>query len=182
MRPIDRPPARGFTLIEMMFAVTVLAVLVSLAVPSLHRMQQRDRIATAANELVAHINLARLHAVTKREVTVVCPGSAPAGCRGDNRWDRGWIVFRDPDRDGAPNAHSDVLRVAARLERLHADSAGRTRIRYQPTGFAPGTNLTIKLCDPASDQARAVIVSNPGRPRVDSLPDHLACPASPGRR
>jgi Tfp pilus assembly protein FimT len=72
--------------------------------------------------------------------------------------------------------------VAARLERLYADSAGRTRIRYQPTGFAPGTNLTIKLCDPASDQARAVIVSNPGRPRVDSLPDHLACPASPGRR
>jgi type IV fimbrial biogenesis protein FimT len=172
----NRKPSPGFTMIEMMLALTVLAVLISLAVPSLHGALQRNRISAAANELVAHINLARLHAVTRREVTVVCPGSATTGCRGDNRWDRGWIVFRDPDRDGAPNARTDVLRVAGRIDRLHADSAGRTRIRYRPTGFAPGTNLTIKLCDPASRLSRAVIVSNPGRPRVDDLPGHLSCP------
>jgi type IV fimbrial biogenesis protein FimT len=162
-------------MIEMLLAMTVLAIVLSLALPSLRDLQQRNRIDAAANELVAHINLARLHAVTKQEITVVCPGSAAGGCRGDNRWDRGWVVFRDPDRDGRPNTGDHVLRVGARLDGLDADSGGRTRLRYLPTGFAPGTNQTIKLCDPASELARAVIVSNPGRPRVDSLPNHLRC-------
>lgn len=171
-----RAAARGFTLIELMLALTVAAVLVTLAVPAMRDFQHRQRIVSAANELVAHINLARLHAVNRQEITVVCPSLDGAGCSGGNRWDRGWIVFRDPDRDGAPNRDSDILRVAGRLDHLHADSGGRTRIRYFPSGMAYGTNQTIKLCDRESpSQSRAVIVSNPGRPRVDDLPDHLGC-------
>lgn len=174
--PTLRGPAPGFTLIEFMLALTVAAVLVTLALPAMRDFQQRQRIVSAANELVAHINLARLHAVNRREITVVCPAEDRAGCSGSNRWDRGWIVFRDPDRDGAPNRESDVLRVAGRLDHLHADSGGRTRIRYLPSGMAYGTNQTIKLCDRESpSQSRAVVVSNPGRPRVDDLPDHLDC-------
>lgn len=173
---MPRTPDRGFTLIEFMLALTVAAILVTLALPSMRDFQQRQRIVAAANDLVAHINLARLHAVNRREITVVCPSLDGSACSGGNRWDRGWIVFRDPDRDGVPNRESDVLRVAGRLDHLHADSGGRTRIRYLPSGMAYGTNQTIKLCDRESpSQSRAVIVSNPGRPRVDDLPDHLDC-------
>lgn len=176
----NRSRLHGFTLVEMMLAVAVLAILLGLAVPSLRDLQQRNRIAGAANELVAHINLARLHAVTRREITVMCPGTAASGCSGDNRWHRGWVVFRDPDRNGTPENERDVLRVGPRFDGLWADSAGRTRIRYQPSGASPGTNQTIKLCDPGSDRSRAVIISNPGRPRVAALPDHLACPETSG--
>ena len=169
----------GFTLIELMLALSVAAVLFSLALPSMHNLQQRQRIVSTANDLVAHINLARLHAVTRREIAVVCPSLDSATCTGANRWEDGWIVFRDPDRNGEPDQPGDVLRVGSGMENLLIDSAGRTRIRYQPSGTAGGTNLTIKLCDTTNpDQSRAVIVSNPGRPRVDDLPDHLSCPGA----
>ncbi len=169
----------GFTLIELMLAIAVAAVLFSLALPSMHNLQQRQRIVSTANDLVAHINLARLHAVTRREIAVVCPSLDGATCTGANRWEDGWIVFRDPDRNGEPDQPGDLLRVGSGMQNLLIDSAGRTRIRYQPSGTAGGTNLTIKLCDTSDpDLSRAVIVSNPGRPRVDDLPAHLTCPGA----
>lgn len=169
----------GFTIIELILALAVAAVLMSVALPSMRDLQQRQRIVSAANELVAHINLARQHAVLKREIAVMCPSFDGATCTGDNRWEHGWIVFRDPDRNRAPDRPGDVLRVASGMPALLIDSAGRTRIRYMPSGAASGTNLTIKLCDTSfPDQSRAVIVSNPGRPRVADLPNHLNCPQS----
>lgn len=172
-----RKAEAGITLIELMLALAVAAVLMSIALPSLRDLQQRQRIVSAANELVAHINLARQHAVLKREIAVMCPSLDAETCSGGNRWEHGWIVFRDPDRNGAPDVSADVLRVGSVVDDLLIDSAGRTRIRYMPSGAASGTNLTIKLCDPGfPDQSRAVVVSNPGRPRVGELPDHLSCP------
>ena len=168
----------GFTLIELILTLTVLAILISLAVPPLHDFQQRQRIVSVANELVAHINLARMNAVTRAEVTIVCPSSDGQRCSGGNRWEQGWIVFRDADRNGQVDHAAEILRVGAGMSGLIMDSAGRTRIRYQPEGTAGGSNLTIKLCDRnKADHARAVIVSNPGRPRVDDLPDRLRCPS-----
>ena len=169
--------SRAFTLIELMLAIAVLAILLSLAVPAMHDFQQRQKVISAANELVAHINFARTHAVTRQELTVVCPSMDGRSCSNENRWEYGWMIFRDPDRSGEPDHTDDILRIGAGMDGLQIDSAGRTRIRYQPEGSAGGSNLTIKLCDPGNpDHARAIIVSNPGRPRVDDLPRHLTCP------
>jgi len=176
----NRTENQGFTLIELMITLAVAAVVLTLAVPSLGDLQQRNRQAAAANELVAHLNVARLHAVTYREITIACPADSTLECGGHNRWHDGWIVFRDPDRDNRPNDAADLLRVGTGLEGLWSDSAGRTLVRYRPEGNAYGTNQTIKLCDPGGvTRPRAVIISNPGRPRVDDLPNHLSCPGSP---
>lgn len=169
----------GFTLIELMLALSVAAVLISVAAPSLHDMMQRHRITAAANQLVANLNLARQNAVYQREITLMCPSADGRRCSGSNRWDQGWIVFRDPDRNRVPDRPEDILRVNGRVEGLVMDSAGRTLVRYRPSGFATGTNLTIKLCDPSDpENSRAVVVSNPGRPRTGDLPGHLRCPAT----
>ncbi|MDX1626979.1 MAG: GspH/FimT family pseudopilin [Wenzhouxiangellaceae bacterium] len=172
-----RTAHRGLTLVEFTLVLAVAALLLGLAAPPFNAMVERQRTVAASNRIVAHLNRARLHAVHRREIAIVCPSDDGQRCSAGNRWDAGWIVFRDPDRDGQPGAPADVLQVAPPIVRLHADSAGRTRVRYRPDGTAGGTNLTIKLC-PAHPDAppRAVIVSNPGRPRVDDLPDHLACP------
>ena len=173
----NRKAQRGLTLIEFTLVLAVGALLLGLAAPPFNAMVERQRMVAASNRLVAHLNRARLHAVHRREIAIVCPSGDGRTCDAGNRWHTGWIVFRDPDRDGRPGGPDDVLQVAPPIERLNADSAGRTRVRYRPDGTAGGTNLTIKLC-PAHPDAppRAVIVSNPGRPRVDDLPGHLRCP------
>ena len=171
---------RGFTLIELLAALALFAILAGLALPALTEMLQRNRVTSAANTLVAHLNLARLHAVTRREITLTCPSRDRLTCSGDNRWENGWIVFRDPDRNRQIDAPEDLLRFGNPIAGLVVDSAGRDRVRYQPDGTAGGTNLTLKLCDPLDpDRGRAVIVSNPGRPRVGDLPAHLSCPNGP---
>ena len=171
--------AHAFTLIQLMLALAIAAVIGSLAAPAMSELVARQRIDAAAHELVAHINLARLQAVTHAERVILCPSTNGAECTGLNRWDVGWIVFRDRDGNHRPDKDADLLRVGTALKRLEVDSAGRILIRYQPDGTAGGSNLTIKLCDPERPEiARAVIVSNPGRPRVADLPGHLRCPAS----
>ncbi len=168
----------GFTLIELLLCLSVLAILLSLAAPSMQDFQQRQRIVSTANELVAHINITRMHAVSSHELTIMCPSSNGQTCSGGNRWELGWVIFRDPDRSGTPERAEDILRVGHGIKGLVIDSAGRTRLRYQPDGTAGGSNQTIKVCDRLNpDQSRAVIISNPGRPRVDELPDRLNCPA-----
>lgn len=169
----------AFTLIELIAAIALLAILTGLAVPAFTDLAQKQRLDATANELVAHLNLARLHAVTRREVTLMCPSSDGIGCNDRNRWENGWIVFRDPDRNRRIDAESDLLRVGNPMKGILIDSAGRFRVRYQPDGSAGGSNLTLKICDRVRpERARAVIVSNPGRPRVDDLPRHLRCPGT----
>lgn len=170
----------AFTLIELLAALALLAMVLGFAVPAMTKVLQSNRMVGAANTLVAHLNLGRLHAVTHREIVLVCPSADGLTCTGGNRWEDGWIVFRDPDRNRQIDAPSDLLRFGNPIRGLVIDSAGRTQVRFQPDGTAGGTNLTLKLCPPLDPTlGRAVIVSNPGRPRVDNLPDHLSCPAAP---
>jgi len=177
MQPL-RPNA-GMTLVELIISLTILAILAGMAAPSMQHFVQRQRISAASFELVAAINFARQHAVAKREYTVLCPSADGRACSGDNQWHRGWIVFRDRNRDRSVDAESEILRIGAPLHHIHADSAGRTHLRFMPSGFAYGTNLTIKLCDLSNpDNSRAITVSNSGRARTGELPGHLDCPGA----
>ncbi|GAB4170579.1 MAG: hypothetical protein Kow0020_04920 [Wenzhouxiangellaceae bacterium] len=168
---------RGYTLIELMLALAVASLVVVLALPAMGSFLARQRIDAAANELVAHLNVARLAAVSRAHRVVLCPSTDGAQCDQANRWERGWIVFHDPDGNLAPASDADLIRIHGPVDGMDLDSAGRRFVRYQPDGTAGGSNLTIKLCDRTDpERARAVIVSNTGRPRVADLPAHLQCP------
>ena len=158
----------GISFIEFMITLSIVAVLLSIAAPSMGSFVQENRITAISNSLVGHLQYARHEAVFRRSHVAVCPGDVEQGCTGHNRWDQGFIVFIDDNRSGQPERDEDILRVVAADERLLMHSAGRTRVRFQPHGGAFGTNLTIRVCDPSHRATpRAVIVSNPGRVRVE---------------
>lgn len=171
-----RRKVRGMTFIELMITLSVAAVLLSIAMPSLGSFIQENRITAMSNQLVAHLQYARHEAVFRRTDVAACPGDPDIGCAGHNRWDQGWIVFVDDNRSGQPEHGDDIIRVVARDERMLMHSAGRTRVRFQPHGGAYGTNLTIRVCDETRRATpRAVIVSNPGRVRVEREIDVEEC-------
>jgi len=161
--------SKGLTLIELMIALSVTAILVTIGLPAMAGLVAESRITAKSNLLMAHVQFARHSAITLRTQVVACPSHDQLRCSGDNRWDQGWIVFIDRNNNGEPEAADDVLRVIAPEPQLLMHSAGRTRVRFQPTGGAFGTNLTIRVCDPSGRaRPRAVIVSNPGRARVSN--------------
>jgi type IV fimbrial biogenesis protein FimT len=166
----------GFTVIEMMIALSVLAVILTLAVPAFGRFMEQQRLTARANELVAHLQFARGQAISRGTLVAACPSRDGRTCTGGNRWEHGWIVYLDPDKAGQPAEGEDVLRVVQAMPEHVIHSGGRHRVRFKGSGVAYGTNLTLRVCARGNPEAaRAVIVSNPGRVRATRDVDPAEC-------
>lgn len=171
-----RSGTSGFTVIEMMIAIALLAVILTTAVPALGRLFEQQRLTAAANHLVTHLQFARSEAIKRNDLVAACPSSDGGACTGGNRWEDGWIVYLDPDKTGQPANPAAVLRVVQGQPGLRMSSGGRYRVRFKGSGMAYGTNLTIRLCTAGNPHAaRAVIVSNPGRVRATREVDPAEC-------
>jgi type IV fimbrial biogenesis protein FimT len=170
---------RGFTLLESLITMAILAIVVAISIPSMAALVARHRTVSNVNQLITHMHLTRSTAITRRASAVLCPSLDGQRCQQGTDWSHGWIVFTDPDGDYQPGSSSDVLLSESRGDgsgiTVHS-SAGRTRLRYRPDGLASGTNLTLSLCRSGQLVAR-VVVNNTGRPRSEISQDALPCPA-----
>ncbi|WP_372015302.1 GspH/FimT family pseudopilin [Pseudoxanthomonas sp. 10H] len=175
----DAPgPETGFTLLELSLCLAVASVLAVLAVPELQRMTQRYRAGAAMHLLATDLALARNAAVSRGVPVTLCPSRGDGRCRDTPDWSAGWLVYRDPQRAAQPASAGDILQDVR--QPLHASvrvaaSAGRLRVRYQPQGFSPGSNLTLRVCAAMRLQGE-VVVNNAGRPRSRRVDGRVDCP------
>ncbi|WP_336984467.1 pilus assembly FimT family protein [Acinetobacter soli] len=63
---------KGFTLIELIITITVLAILATIAVPSFNSLLNRLKLNASARELMSKLVEARTQALTIRQTTGVC--------------------------------------------------------------------------------------------------------------
>lgn len=103
--------SNGLTLIELMVALAVAAILLVMAVPSFVTALHNGRIATAAEQLYVSLAQARGAAVKTGDAVRVCPSSDSATCRNDGDWSDGWLIFQDADADGAPDVGETIKAV-----------------------------------------------------------------------
>ena len=65
----------GFTLIELIVVIAILAIMASIGIPSYQRMILNNSVTSASNGLVGFLQMARSEAVTRKEdVTVTANG------------------------------------------------------------------------------------------------------------
>lgn len=130
------PSQQGFTLIELMVTVTVIAILAVVAIPNLRDVVLNNRIRAGANEFVASLQSARMEAVRLNARAVVCRSTDRATCANSNGDWTSWVVLSDVDHDGAVD---DLVRTStanpALLIRSSAAIANGA-ITFWPDGMA----------------------------------------------
>lgn len=108
--PSPRHRGAGFTAIELMVVVAIVAILAALAMPSFRDVVDRYRVRQATEDLSALLYQARAEAIKRGgRITVrkANSGDCSTGSAGD--WSCGWFVFVDADEDGVLDAGEEEL-------------------------------------------------------------------------
>jgi len=96
----------GFTLIELMITIVLVAILLGIGIPSFAEFIRNSRITSKANDLLTAMHLARTESIKRRAPVTVCgttnAQAATPACD-TNSFDE-WITFVDDD--GNPTAAS----------------------------------------------------------------------------
>ena len=186
---MHRPPRSGFTLVELVVALAVAAILLGTAAPSFVEVVRDARLRSAVEPIRFALMHARSEAVKGARLVTVCPRAEARQCGDD--WSAGTLAFvdsnapadealavRDPDdpvvRD-APAGDADVVVSATgSATRRPGDAGPRAWIRFDGTGRASWGAGTIVACDErGAAHARALVVAPTGDVRG-------ATPASSG--
>lgn len=159
---------RGFTLLELMIVVTLLAVSLSLVAPSMSFLIQDNRQVSAVYALRATLNLARSEALAQRHFVEVCGSDAAGtGCSGDSDWSRGYLAFVDLDGDASLDA-GELLHHEPLESTTVSIAFDRPRVRFDASGTslaADGTLAagTFVFCDQrGTASARALLIHPSG--------------------
>lgn len=167
------PHSFGFTLVELIVAIAVAAILLATAVPSFQDTIKNNRMAANVNEFVGALNLARSEAIKRGVPVTVCKdGGGGSACTPAAEWQQGWILFSDRNGDGDVDAidNDTVLRIYPALGASYtfrSDDALVNRVTYNTKGFAPNGGLV--MCDDRGygANARAIVLARTGRARTD---------------
>lgn len=171
---------RGFTLLELIISLAVLAILLGVAAPSLGDFLRDQRMTTEVNGLVLALNLTRSTAIKSGIRTVICKSADGDHCTNDGTWSQGWIVFEDRDANhDRDSTEAVVWRGNPESCELNYRGFGSSNyIVYYPIGDVR-VNGTFTFCDERGDDAaKAVIIAKPGRIRVSETSasgDPLTC-------
>lgn len=174
---MEAHPQKGFTLMELIAALTVAAVLLLLAIPSLSTLIMNKRITTQTNDFIAVLALARSEALKRVARVTVCKSANGTACAGSGGWEQGWIVFADTDNDATVDNGEAILQVHSALEggsTLRGNTNVASYISFVASGTARLTSGAFQsgalvLCDErgAGEHARGIGISVTGRSRVE---------------
>lgn len=149
-----RVPCRqhGFSLLELMITITVVAILLAIAVPSFRDVIRRNQVSSASNELLAGLAYARTEAIDRGQLVSICPSSNGTSCTaGGQAYEPGWLVYTYPAGAASANkaydATSTLLRVTGARAGVSIQSRGNTVITFGQQGqLRPGTALAFVTC------------------------------------
>lgn len=162
---------RGVTLIEVMMVLAIAAIILAAAVPNFREFVARNRLDSAAQDLLASLQLARSEATRRgAQITLRLDGTA-----GSKNWGSGWTMFVDADRDGVLDTGEEVIRRGMALTAplsLYGSSGFDTLIAFDRDGRLTSAGGYFVLCqggaltEGGQSRSRALLVNGAGRVRM----------------
>lgn len=130
-------PAAGFTLVELMVTVAVLAILVAIGMPSFQYTIRSNRVATSVNELIASIAMVRSEAIRNTRGATLCGSVSGTAC--DGTFSNGVLAWADINLDGAITGDETVLRFMKGNAQISVTDLGTGVLSFDARGRRLGS-------------------------------------------
>lgn len=152
----------GFTLIEAMMVVAVLAVLSAAALPELRSFMASQMVKTPASDLYASLVLARSEAIKRNAAIDIVPAATD--------WAKGWEVRSGGTALRTQNGYPTRVSISSSV-------AGTVTYGGNGRLSTSATNFRVLVPSDPKARMRCVSVDVTGRPsvRVDKNMDQTAC-------
>jgi type IV fimbrial biogenesis protein FimT len=162
----------GFSLVELLVAMTILAILMAIAIPSYNSLILSTTATQYASSMAESALLARGEAIRRNAAVTVCVSSNGATC-GSGGWEQGWLVScKTNDLVTCDTAGASTLVIqyqgAAKSGWKITEASGLATLNFDPSGTGATTaSMTVCRATPTvGEQQRLVRIGATGRPTV----------------
>lgn len=167
---------KGFTLMELMFTIAVMAILASVALPYMKMTQANGRINAASNDLVSDLSRARSEAIMRQHYVKVVATTSTSWAG------QGWTVS-DMGLNGVTAGPQLISRGGLGVITAATTPAATSVVWFTPTGLVQtallgaALDLQFKVCDSSitGDTGRTVTLTRFGRLTNIRHPDPTLC-------
>ena len=164
----------GVTSMELLTVMAMIAILSGIAVPSFISLIQSNRVAGEVNALSGDIQFARSEAIKEGLPVSLCVSVNGSSCLNINTWNKGWIVFSDPNGNQVLEPGELILKKQIPWTNTDTFTADNniSALSYNRDGFAfnlPGTVIWTLHTQPFNASAsRCLVVNIAGRQQVQT--------------
>lgn len=170
------PSARGFTLIEALVVVAIVALMAAVGLPAFRSLMEKNAVANEIQEFVGSANLARSESMKRGHNVVMCQSDTAGSsdsptCNTATEWKGGWMVFSDVNNDGSfSTSDGDVL---LQVRGNFPSSGGITQsaaanLVFRPNGLMTSGASSVVFAAASGDAnlKRRVCLTLGGRTRI----------------
>ena len=152
---------RGFTAIELMVVVAIVAVLAALAMPNFVPMIESWRVTQSVEDLRSTLYLARSEALKRGGNIGIEKSPDSSTCKlatQNEQWGCGWFVFVDKNNDQRWNTGEEILQITAAPKELAIERTPKeAAINFNRFGIASSNQTSAFVLAP-----QRVGASSPG--------------------
>lgn len=154
---MNRDQQNAFSFLELLTVITLLAVMLTLGLPTYQGLIQTNRSQTVHDQLKASLHLARTHSISHGKRVEICGSSQGTTC--DHMWQKGWMIRE--------LSSSKPIQIISLTQQEQLTWKGFSRpIRFQPTGHSGTSNGTFTFCSHDAKPKWQIVLNRQGRART----------------
>ncbi|APE06469.1 MAG: pilus assembly protein [Alteromonas sp.] len=152
----------GLTLLELLIAVAIVAIMLTTVAPAIQSILIKSRITSDLNSLSAVAQRARFTAVDEQSRVVMCPTANYTSCVTD--WKNATMIFVDANLNGSRDASEELITTSDPLNSANSIYGISGAITFdEQGGISQAATITLCPKDNNTEYASALLLSLYGR-------------------